>query len=96
MTLNNKSIDESCSGYKPNFDEIPCENVADLSETEEDITVSSDLDKIINQEKKQIKPYKEDLKIVNVGTEEKRRELKIRVALLLEQKHALIVLLKEY
>ncbi|KAK9045151.1 hypothetical protein V6N11_059040 [Hibiscus sabdariffa] len=58
--------------------------------------LSSDLLKMMESEEKQILPHKEELKILNLGTEEERREVKIDITISAVTRQNLIKLLYEY
>ncbi|KAK8549098.1 hypothetical protein V6N12_061996 [Hibiscus sabdariffa] len=51
---------------------------------------------MVESEEKQILPHKEELEIVNLGTEEERREVKIGTTISSETRRGLIELLHEY
>lgn len=50
----------------------------------------------LEQEDKTLEPYKEPMELINLGTEEDRKELRIGALIDLEVKHKLTTLLREY
>ena len=56
----------------------------------------SDLLRLVAQDEKQILPYQEVMKAINLGTEEERKEVKIGTTLSLAIRKELIYLLREY
>ena len=65
-------------------------------DSEEDCEVPEELARLLRQEEKVIQPYQEETEVVNLGTEEVKREVKIGAALQSEEKKGLIELLREY
>ena len=47
----------------------------------EDSEVPKELERLLRQEEKVIHPYQEETEVINLGTEEVKREVKIGVAL---------------
>ena len=74
------------------------ENLVDHAneDSEEDFEVPEELARILRQEEKVIQPYQEETEVINLGTEEVKREVKIGDALQSEEKKGLIELLREY
>ena len=62
----------------------------------EDDDLSPDLLRLVVQDEKQILPHQEVTKAINLGTKEKRREVRIRTALSPATKKELIDLLWDY
>ncbi|KAK8683846.1 hypothetical protein V6N13_039892 [Hibiscus sabdariffa] len=65
-------------------------------EDEAGCELPNDLLRMMESEEKQILPHKEELEIVNLGTEEERREVKIGTTISAEIRQNLIKLLHEY
>ncbi|KAL4325455.1 hypothetical protein GQ457_11G025500 [Hibiscus cannabinus] len=63
---------------------------------EEEDDLPSDLLRLVENEEKQILPYKEDLEVLNLGTEEERREVKIDTTITAKTRQNLIKLLQDY
>lgn len=62
----------------------------DWFETPEEVT------RLLEYEEDTIQPYKEPLEVINMGSEEDRKEIKIRALLSSKVKEQLISLLREY
>src|ERR1043165_4625875 len=65
-------------------------------EAEEDCEVPEELARLLRQEDKSIQPHEETLEVVNLGTEEVKREVKIGAVLEESVKQRLIEMLREY
>lgn len=65
-------------------------------ESEEDCEILEELAILLKQESKVIQPHQEVVEIANLGTEEEKKEAKIRVSLQDVEKRKLIELLHEY
>ncbi|KAK9029881.1 hypothetical protein V6N11_031323 [Hibiscus sabdariffa] len=65
-------------------------------EDEAGCDLPNDLLRMMESEEKQILPHKEELEILNLGTEEERREVKIGTTISVETRQNLIKLLHEY
>ncbi|KAI5420119.1 hypothetical protein KIW84_044056 [Lathyrus oleraceus] len=65
-------------------------------ESEEDCELPAELVRLLKQEERVIQPHQEELEIVNLGTEDARREIKIGAALEDSVKRKLIEMLREY
>ncbi|KAI5385203.1 hypothetical protein KIW84_071981 [Lathyrus oleraceus] len=63
---------------------------------EEDCELPEELARLLRQEEKVIQPHEEPIEVVNLGTDEVKREVKIGAALEESVKGRLVVLLKEY
>ena len=74
----------------PNF-EFP---VYEAEEEEEQIP--SEISRLLEREERAIQPYKEDLEVINLGSEEDRKEVKIGASLDPDVKKQVIELLREY
>ncbi|KAL4324891.1 hypothetical protein GQ457_11G032970 [Hibiscus cannabinus] len=73
---------------------ICLEEIENYDEEEDDLP--SDLLRLVENEEKQILPYKEDLEVLNLGTEEERREVKIGTTITAKTRQNLIKLLQDY
>ena len=91
--LNDELIDESNG---PNFDEELNENFTDFRELDEDLNLPPDLSRLLDREEKQIEPYKEEVEILDLGSEDLKKEVKIGTTLSLTVRESLISLLKEF
>jgi len=62
----------------------------------DDSDLPQDLLRLVEQEERQIVPHKETTELINLGTEEDRREVKIGTTLSETERQQLVDLLKEY
>ena len=67
-----------------------------MAEEEELIEIPEEVTRLLEHEEITIQPYKEPLEVINLGTEEDKKEVKIGALLHPEVKIKLIDLLKEY
>ncbi|KAI5425842.1 hypothetical protein KIW84_031605 [Lathyrus oleraceus] len=65
-------------------------------EGEEDCELPEELARLLKREEKVIQPHEEQVEIVNLGTEEVRKEVKVGAALEVNVKSRMVALLKEY
>ncbi|KAI5436143.1 hypothetical protein KIW84_022554 [Lathyrus oleraceus] len=65
-------------------------------EGDEDCELPEELARLLQQEERVIQPHQESVKVINLGTEDAKREIKIGVALEDNVKKGLIELLQEY
>ena len=65
-------------------------------EGDEDCELPEELSKLLKQEKRVIQPHQESIEVINLGTEDAKREIKIGAALEDNVKKGLIELLQEY
>ena len=65
-------------------------------EGEEDCELPKELARLLKQEEKVIQPHEEQVEIVNLGTEEVRKEVKVGATLEVNVKNRMVALLKEY
>ncbi|KAE8695867.1 high mobility group B protein 6-like [Hibiscus syriacus] len=68
----------------------------DERDTEEDCNLPTELLRMVEREDKQIFPHKETIEILNIGTKEDQKEVKIGTTLSTEARRSLIDLLREY
>ena len=66
------------------------------TEEEEDEEIPDEISRLLQQEEKAIQPHKESVEVINPGSKEDRREVKIGTLLSSEVKENLIELLKEF
>lgn len=67
-----------------------------IAEEQRDEGIPDEISILLEQEEKIIHPFKEPFKIVNLGTEEDRKEVRIGAQLSTNVKTNMIELLKEY
>ena len=68
----------------------------EVEENAEDYVSSPDLLRMVEQEDKQILPHQESVETINLGTEERKQEVKIETSISGGTRHNLIALLREY
>lgn len=73
---------------------FPINQVED--DSEKDCEVLTELARLLDHEEKEIQPYKEPIEVTNMGFDEVRREVKIRVSLAKYVHSELVKLLREY
>ena len=66
------------------------------AEEESDVEVSDELARLLEQDEKIIQPFKEQIKLVNLGSEDDVKEVEIGSRLCPDVKKGLIDLLREY
>ena len=66
------------------------------AEEEENKEIPDEISRLLQQEEKAIQPYKESVEVINLGSEEDRKEVKIGTFLSEEVKGNLIKLFKEF
>lgn len=91
--MNNKPIENNDHAPSPNF-EFPIYEAKEQSE--EDGDIPKEVTRLLEREEKTIHPYKESVKLINLGSEENNREVKIRALFGEDVKKMLVELLKEY
>ncbi|KAK8649493.1 hypothetical protein V6N13_130222 [Hibiscus sabdariffa] len=79
-----------------NFDQNLSQEEFIDCEDEAGCELPNDLLRMMENEEKQILPHKEELEILNLGTEEERREVKIGTTIFVKTRQSLIKLLHEY
>ena len=52
--------------------------------------------RMVEQEEREINPHQEEIELVNLGTDEERKEFKVSTCMLANIQEELIVLLREY
>ena len=65
-------------------------------EIEEDCEVPWELDRLLQQEEQVIQPHEEPVEVLNLGTDEDRKEIKIGVGLESNVKERLVQMLRDY
>ncbi|XP_012461287.1 uncharacterized protein LOC105781298 [Gossypium raimondii] len=78
------------------FEKAICLGEFEADEDAEGFVSSHDLLRMVEQEEKQILPHQESIKTVNLGSEEKKQEVKIETSISGNTKQNLIDLLYEY
>ena len=63
---------------------------------EDDCEVPGELARLLQQEERAIQPHEEPVEVVNLGTEEDRKEIKIGANLELSVKQRLVQMLHDY
>jgi len=73
----NKPVGQHNPMISPNF-ESP---VYEAKEEEEDEEIPKEISRLLEQERKTIQPYGETLEVINLGSEEDKKEIKIGASL---------------
>ncbi|XP_012461631.1 uncharacterized protein LOC105781657 [Gossypium raimondii] len=79
-----------------NFEKAVCLGEFEADESAEDCAPPPDLLRMVEQEEKQILPHQEFVETVNLGSEEKKQDVKIGTSISENTKQNLIALLHEY
>lgn len=66
------------------------------AEEEEEENIPDEISKLLKNEEKTIQPFKEPMEVINLGSEEDRKEVKVGALLTPEVKERMIELLREY
>ncbi|XP_028208435.1 uncharacterized protein LOC114391656 [Glycine soja] len=84
-------VEHNNPALSPNFESPVYE-----AEEEEDDGIPEELARLLEYEKKTIRPHEEVVEVINLGTEEDKKEVKIGASLEATVKRRVIELLKEY
>ncbi|GAU22854.1 hypothetical protein TSUD_282210 [Trifolium subterraneum] len=87
----NKPVEHSDPRPSPNF-EFPVYEAVE----EEDEEIPDKIRRLLDQEERTIQPHKEVIELINLGSEEEKKEIKIGASLEASVKERVIVLLREY
>ncbi|GAU40248.1 hypothetical protein TSUD_219590 [Trifolium subterraneum] len=87
----NKPVEHNDPRPSPNF-EFPVYETVE----EEDEEIPDEIRRLLDQEKRTIQPHKEVIELINLGSEEEKKEIKIGASLEASVKERVIVLLREY
>lgn len=66
------------------------------AEEEEEENIPDGISRLLENEEKTIQPFKEPMKVINLGSEEDRKEFKVEALLAPKVKESMIELLREY
>jgi hypothetical protein len=88
----NKPVEHSGPTLLPNF-EFP---VYEAEDEEGDEEIPYEITRLLEQERRTIQPHQEEIELVNLGTDESKREIKIGAALAPEVKKKITQLLRDY
>ena len=67
-----------------------------MNEEEEEDVFSPELERLIAQEEREMKPHQEETKLVNLGTGEGKKKVKVGTGMIAPIRQGLIILLEEY
>ena len=67
-----------------------------INEKEEEDVLSPELERLIAQEEREMKPHQEETELVNLGTGEEMKEVKVGTSMTAPIRQGLITLLQEY
>ncbi|GAU48966.1 hypothetical protein TSUD_188130 [Trifolium subterraneum] len=87
----NKPVEHNDPRPSPNF-EFPVYEAVE----EEDEEIPDEIIRLLDHEKRTIQPHKEVIELINLGSEEEKKEIKIEASLEAFVKERVIVLLREY
>ena len=93
---NNEHKNNSTNSLGLDFERVVYAGEFSNNEVMEDDDLPPNLLRLVAQDEKQILPHQEVTKVINLGTEEERREMKIRTTLSPTIREKLIDLLREY
>ena len=93
---NNEYENDSANGQWFDFERVVYVGKLDNEEDIEDDDLPPDLLRLVEQDKRQILPYQEITEVVNLGTEEERKDVKIGTTLSSTTRKELIDLLQDY
>ena len=94
--LNNEQKDNQEIHPKFNFERMSCTDENDSKEDMDDETLPLEMRRLIDHENKQILPHQEVTKVINLGSNEEKKEVKLDTALSAEIKKEIISLLHEF
>ena len=87
----NEPFEQRNSMISPNFESPVYE-----AEEEEEEEIPDEISRLLEQERKTIQPHEEAIEVINLGTEEDKKEIKIGASLEASVKKQVVELLKEY
>ncbi|XP_039686891.1 uncharacterized protein [Medicago truncatula] len=87
----NEPVEQHNPMISPNF-EFPVYE----AEEEENEEIPDEISQLLEQERKTIQPYGDELELINLGTKEDKKEIKVGASLETSVKKQVIELLKEY
>ena len=93
---NNEHENDSANGQGFDFEKVVYVDELGNEEDMEDDDLPPDLLRLVEQDERQILPHQEIIEAVNLGTEEKRKEVKIGTTLSPVIRKELISLLQDY
>jgi len=67
-----------------------------INEEEEEDGLSPELERLVAQEEREMKPHQEETELVNLGTTEEKKEVKVGTGMTAPIRRGLITLLEEY
>ena len=93
-----RSDDESCEGTNTGDPTINFEQEASQTENEEDedVGLSSEMERIIVQEDREMRPHQEETELVDLGTGSGKKEVKVGTGMTAPVRKELMALLKDY
>ena len=93
-----KSDDESCEGTNIEDPVVDFEREGNRPEGEEDegMEFSPKLERMVAQEDWEMKPHQEEMKVVNLGVGNEKKEVKVGTSMTAPIRKELMALLKDY
>ena len=93
---NNEHENDSANGQRVDFEKVVYAGKLSNEEDMENDDLPLNLLRLVAQKERQILPYQETVKAVNLGAEGERKEVKIGTSLSANTKKKLVGLLQEY
>ena len=93
---NNEHENDSANGQGFDFERVIYAGELDNEEDMEDDDLPPDLLRLVERDEKQILPHQEITKVINLGIEKERKEVKIRTTFSPAIRNELINLLQDY
>ena len=94
--LNNEHKDHENSHPDFNFERSSCVNEAKFEKDIEESNLPPEILRLLTMEDKQILPYKKVTELVNLGTDDEKKKVKIGLSLDSSTKKEITALFKEY
>ena len=94
--LNNEHKDHENSYSNFNFERSSCVNEVEFKENIEESNLPPEMLRLLTMEDKQILPHQEVTELVNLGTDDEKKKVKIDSSLDSSAKKEIIALLREY
>ena len=93
-----RSDNESCEGTNTEDTNVDFEWVANRAEDEEDEDTGfpPELERMVTQEDREMKPHQEEMEIVNLGVGEEKKEVKVGTGITTPIWDELVALLRDY
>ena len=94
--LNNEHEDNPKIQLKFDFERMSCTDDTNFEEYMDNEALPLEMRRLSDQENKQILPHQEEIKVINLGNNEEKKEVKVGTTLWAETKKEIIDLLHEF